>query len=314
MPGGMSWSPEVARPESGAKIDVMKIRMLLGGMLLAMVPGAGAQEDIEAAMIFFKDGRALAGRVSAVESDRILWSLPGLPQPQGFPYSEVDFVEFPQSIAWREAMALFDEGNYREAVAKFRTISEARDKSSYFPAPGNFSSLARRRLLDCHRRLRQAEEISVLAKTIDWERLPKRERGMAGIIECWAAVGRENWPEARQAFEKARKETAEIDPAAGELAYLNGLILIGEGKPEEASVRFGRAYAADASADAGMAADALKRAIQVVQLDPERIAELRALVRLYAELHGNGELWPEAGEALKRLRAEAEAESATEAP
>lgn len=287
-------------------IGAMKIGFIVCG-ILASVSAAGAQEDIEAAMIFFKDGRALAGRVSAVESDRIFWSLPGLPQPQAFPYTDVESVDFPQPLAWREAMAIFDQGDYEAAAEKFRVIADTRDKTTYYPAPGNFSSLARRRLLDCYRRLRRAEEISVLAKTIDWERLPKEEREMAGVVECWAAVGVKDWEGAKRAFEKARKETSEIDPAAGELAYLNGLILIGTGELEEASMQFGRAYAADASADAGMAADALKRAIQATQADPDRIAELRALVRLYAELHGNGKLWPEAGEALERLRVEGEA-------
>ncbi|MCB1230008.1 MAG: hypothetical protein KDN19_07075 [Verrucomicrobiae bacterium] len=285
------------------------------GALVALAgvvpPMLRAQNDVEAATVFLKDGRAFSGRVSAVESDRVLWKLPSLPQPQAFPYDQVDYVEFPTSPEWREAMSFFENGDFEKAAAAFTKISQDLTKATFFPAPGNFASLAKRRLLDCYRQLRRPAEISNLSKTIDWNRLPASERDVTSIVDCWAAVGREQWDVAKAALEKAGPEIGDIDPASAELAYLHGLILTGTGENEEAMIEFGRVYAPDAAANESMAADSMRRTILLMQADPERMPELRALLRLYALLHGNGKLWEDASKPLQKMLAEENASAAT---
>lgn len=254
--------------------------------------------------IVLKNGQALEGEVKEVTETGVKWVLPGLPQPQIYRYDQIDSIEFAPTEEWHEAMTLFRQGNYPEAAKKFKAISLKRDSSTHYPAPGNFASLADRRLLDCYRRMRTASDIAYIAKRIEWDKLPSRERLVEGIIDCWAAVGNENWAEAEQAIESAKERRLAISPASAELAYVAGLIASGKNQPNEAVLHFSRAYGPDAAADASMAADALKQCIEIVRTDSERASELRAMVRLYIELHGNGSLWDEADDFLRTVARE----------
>lgn len=274
------------------------------------------------ATIFLKDGRALSGDVVSVGQTQLQWRIPNLPQPQTLQFEQIDFVEFPPPEAWTVAMERFDRGEFSEAAEAFKAISLQKNQQTHYPAPGNFATLAERRLLDCYRRLRQPEEIALVSRKIEWDKLPTAERGVASIIDCWSAVGNGDWLGAQEAFTKARAEVDDTDPAASELGFLNGLISIGLEKPDDASVEFGRAYSPDAAADPAMAADALRSAIEQILPNRERRAELRAMVHLYSELHGNGKLWDGAGDFLTKMHAEgfsvqmslADAEASAEAP
>lgn len=254
--------------------------------------------------IVLKNGQALEGEVKEVTETGVKWVLPGLPQPQIYRYDQIDSIEFAATEEWHNAMTLFQQGNYPEAAKAFKAISLKRDSSTHYPAPGNFASLADRRLLDCYRRMRTASDIAYIAKRIEWDKLPSRERLVEGIIDCWAAVGNENWDEAEKAIETAKEKRLAISPASAELAYIAGLIALGKEQPNEAVLHFSRSYGPDAAADASMAADALERCIEIVRTDSERASELRAMVRLYVELYGNGSLWEEADDFLRKIALE----------
>ena len=291
------------------------VALLVGGL------GSMAAQD-GGTMIFFKDGRALTGTVTSIGQTQLQWRLPGLPQAQTLNYDQIDFIEFPQSSQWVEVMELFQNGQFDQAAEIFKAFSLQKNQQTFYPAPGNFATLAERRLLDCYRRLRLPEEIALVSRKIEWDKLPESERAVASIIDCWSAVGNGDWQGARDAFTKARAELDDTDPAAAELGFLNGLISKGLEDPDDSAVQFGRSFAPDAAADPSMAADALRQAIEQIIPNTERRAELRALVHLYAELHGNGKLWDGAGDFLTKMHAEgfsvemslADAEDAQEKP
>ncbi len=279
----------------------MRIATFAAAAVVFLFAGTVLQAQESRATIVLKDGRALEGRVDSVSGTSLKWWLPGLPQPQTYQFDQIDFIDFPQPPEWLEVMSLFDKGRYAEAAERFKAISLQRDSKTHYPAPGNFATLAERRLLDCYRRLRRPQDIAYTAKRIEWNKLPASERTQEGIIDCWAAVGDGNWEEAEKRVAATREEIPAVSSVAAELDYVAGLVHLGKGEGAEASVLFARAYGPDACADAALAADAMRRAIELVLADPERRDELRALVRLYAGLHGNGQLWEGSADSLKNL-------------
>ena len=160
----------------------------------------------QSSMIMLNDGRALEGRVESVAQDSLKWWLVGLPQAQTLKYDQIKYVEFAQPQNWVNVMTLFYFFLFAAAAEIFKDISLQRNSATFYPAPGNFATLADRRLLDCYRRLRMPKEIAYISKRIEWNKLPPSEREVASIIDCWSAIGNGEWELARAAYEKARAE------------------------------------------------------------------------------------------------------------
>ena len=77
---------------------------------------------------------------------------------------QVDYVEFEQLAIWPQIMEAFNNGEYERALKGFEPISNTRTGATHYPAPGNFATLAERRLLDCYRKLRRWKDVSLCTK------------------------------------------------------------------------------------------------------------------------------------------------------
>jgi hypothetical protein len=250
------------------------------------------------------DGRFIEAIISGIETDQVKWRSPSGGATQPIPYDKIDSILFTPTPQFSQAMELFDSGDIEQAVEAFKPISVDVTKRTYYPAPGNFATLAQRRLLDCYRKLSKATDIAYIQKNIQWDKLPKHEQNLAAIIDLWADVGNGKWEHGIEAAETARKAYRNTDPEVNEIGYLLGTVYKNLEDPENAVVHFGEGYGLVTS-NPRLAATSMIESANMLQTMmeefPEREPELKATLHLYAELIGNGKIWEGASPPLVTL-------------
>ena len=275
----------------------------LSFLILGLIPAVGQQSA--SAIAHLKDGRTFKGPVSNITNERIEFKLSqGTAGSVSFSHDEIDYVAFPPTRAWNEAMGHFNRRNYSAAATVLETVASQRTRANFYPTRGNFASLADRRLLDCYRRLMQPERIPLVRDRIEWEKLPDSDQGIEKVIDVWSAVGLKNWPEVIKASEIVLKNSTPGAAGSEELAYLRGLAFDEQDLYDDAVIAFGAVIGPFPGANRRTAADAIKRSAAILAKNAEREGELKALVHIYAKSFGNGKLWPEASAKMKELLAE----------
>ena len=276
----------------------------VSAILFSAAASAFAQ-DGDAAVIHMKNGQRLQGQVAGVSTDALQWKVPeAAAGSRSIPYNQISWVEFTPTQEWGEALVLFYNNNYQEAIPKLQAISNSRGASTYYPAPGNFATLADRRLLDCYRRTMTAAEIPNVEKRIEWDKLPPSERDVQVVMELWSAVGIQEWDRALQIAEQLDKELPPTHAARAEVAYLRGRALESKGENLAAVSAYGAIIGPFPGSQRRLASDALKRSAALLEGNEDRVDELKALVHIYAKSFGNGKLWAEATADMKALLSE----------
>ncbi len=281
--------------------------MILRSLLLSLLitTTAAAQSSVPAT-VYLKNGREFQGIVASVSRDQIQLKLEqdsaGL---VGFQHREISHVDFSPNLEWSDAMQAFGQRDYQEAALKFEAIAKKRNASTFYPAIGNFSTLADRRLLDCYRRLMEPEKIPPVVERMEWGKLPPFERSASDVANVWAAVGSKDWESAITAADDALQKTRPGSADANEISYLRGLAYDEKGEDEAAVLAFGSVIGPYPGTNRRTASDAIRRSAAILAKNPERKSELQALVHIYARSFGNGKLWPEATPEMKQLLAEA---------
>lgn len=259
----------------------------------------------EPSTIFMKNGQQLRGEIAEVGPTSLQWRIPeAAAGTRSIPYSEVSWIAFPPSEDWREALTAFYANNYQEAIPKLAAIANQKSAATFYPAPGNFSTLADRRLLDCYRRSILPAEIPAIQDRIEWDKLPPEERKVKVILDLWSAVGKQAWDEALAIAEKLDAELEPGHAARAEVAYLRGLALETKGDTAEALLAYGGIIGPLPGASRRLTSDAIKRTAVLLEQQGEREEELKAIVHIYAKSFGNGKLWPEATDTMRTLLGE----------
>lgn len=256
--------------------------------LLAGIPALLAQP----AVLILKSGTVHKGElVRVTDGFTELRIASGGVSSISFNHENVERVDFPATPAWKHAIALYDQGDHGKAAVALEEIARDRSPRTYHPAPGNFSTLADRRLIDCYRRTLDPKKLASVARRIEWDRLPPEERGVRPLSELWALAGEAKWSEAEREATQFREKLPPGDDLAGEVSYLEGLALEGQGRIPEALLAYGRAIGLYPGAARHLAGDAVRRSVQLLDGIGTRQRERDALLVVYAKCFGDGTLW-----------------------
>ncbi|MDF1739089.1 MAG: hypothetical protein P1U86_08015 [Verrucomicrobiales bacterium] len=253
---------------------------------------ARAQQTVDAT-VHRNDGLIESVRIHSANSNGIMWSDKDTPNPQLMRHNEIATVDFPEPDLWEEGNDYFYKGEFTKAIAAFSRLA-GNPRGNFHPTPGNYTSLARLRLIECFRETGNAGAIVKTAASLNGQALPKKERGRIAVISAWADLGNENW---EQALTKAESIPANpIAPDRNDLGFIKAMALEKTGKPEEAIIAYGTAYTVDFGASRELAKRAVKNAILLlIDLEgKEREGELHALVHTYAKVYNQGNLWEDA--------------------
>lgn len=255
------------------------------------------------AAIHLKNGSVLSGDVKVIGPASLSFTLAGASTSLSQNYTDIARIEWPEPDLWQEAMAAFDEGNPKAALALFAKLSTSPPAVNFHPAPGNFAERSRRMMLLCHRRLRDGAAIAKLVRQIDWAKLPEDERTVSPLLKVWSLIGASGWPAAKAAAEEAARTMGRDDPDMLELYFARARIAANLGLTDEAIAHYGFCYTLPSS-DASLTADAIRESSALFIPLPERRDELRALAHLYATLVGRGKLWKDAPDEVTKLLGE----------
>ena len=246
--------------------------------------------------IFMLDGRTLEGTYVGIRDTKVQWKMTA--GSATFPLDEVSHVEFPEPRQWEEVLELFEAEDYDKAIQRFKVIASSSPRLTYYPAPGNFATLANRRLLDCYRKKRDWKSLQSVYKKIDWSRLPKEDRKAQPLMAVWDAIGRKEWDEALELADSAEKKVMGIE---SDLGFARALCFRGKGDANRAVIALAEAYGPYPGQNREMAKETLIEAADILTRDPERRPELQALVHTYAGLFGEGALWADAKSLTREL-------------
>ena len=223
-----------------------------------------------------------------VAGSSILWRLDETdPNTQTMPISRIAAIQFPRTAAWLEAENAYRFGNLEEALTRFKAIANNKSQN-YYPVPGNLASLAQLEIIECHRRMLDAEMVAKQAAIVARESktLPPNRRQVPPLTQCWVAIGRKDW-------EGALKFAGNVTAAGTEVGYLKGLALQELGRPLEALDAFTETYTLSFGTQPELSQDALRRSALILANleDKNRLPELQAQLKIYQELFGAGKLW-----------------------
>jgi len=258
-------------------------------ILLSSIHLAWSQDELST--IYLLDGRGMEGSLAGIEGDRLSWRLASGVGSTSIPLSSIDRIEFPEPQIWQEIMEAFEDGEYEKAAAAFDKIARQKTRGTFYPAPGNFATLSQRRLLDCYRAMRKWPELRYIARNIEWDKLPRAERDVEPLMNCWAAIGGSEWDKALELADEAAKHGAGW---ASELGLVRALAYKGKGDPNSAVIALAEIFGPYPGLDRELARDALREASTILANNPQRKPELHAMVHIYAALFGNGEIWEDA--------------------
>ncbi len=244
------------------------------------------------ATIHFQSGPPRTGSVSGVTATEIqIRPEDGSTGALGFPYRTIRYIEFPLPSGWNEALNLFASGDYAGAATRLERFASNRSAAMFYPAPGNFATLADRRLVDCYQRLLRLPDLGIVAERINWNLLPEEERGPRELLPVWSAAAKGNWKVVLDLAGTLAPDLPPGDARTGELAYLEGLAHEALKSPGAALLAWGTTTGYFPGAHRHLAQDALKRSALLLADDPQRESELRAALLIYRQAYGNGRLW-----------------------
>jgi hypothetical protein len=233
-----------------------------------------------------------------IESDNFIWKLnTDNSDEAALPIESIESIRFPATEEWRDANRLFNEGSLAKAAEAFSLIAAQRE-ANHYPIPGNFASLAELRLLHCYNRLSDTEKVTEQYSKLQnmLKTLPKSRRTFSTEIQTIAAIGTEDWQHARELVAQFKDFEIEQDYFAGRIAESSG-------DDKAAYHAYVRSYSLYFSAKKHLAADALKRSIELIQSGRVEIRkdQLQVGLKLYADQFGTGTLWPEATAEMPEL-------------
>lgn len=275
----------------------------LGCLLLLFLPTARAQQGTTNATVYLKNGLIQQVQIRAVNNNGIQWTGRNTPNPKLLPHSKIARIDFPEPDLWKQGNRFYYAGDYTKAIAAFSSLAR-NPGGNFYPAPGNYTSRAQLRLIECYRETGNAKGIAGVAATLKADSLPKTLRGQMEVITCWAELSQGNWD---AAITKADALQANpILPAREDLGYIKAVALENAGRIREAITAYGTAYTVDFGGSREMARSAVKSAILLLlKLNDEgREGELRGLVQTYAKVYNQGELWEGAPDRAVELLSE----------
>ena len=281
----------------GVKPGKCPCKLLMLSFLLLPFFSAFAQQN---ATIHHNDGLIETVKIHSANSSGVMWSDRKNPKPQLMPHDQIAMVDFPETNQWKQGNDYFNKGDFAKAIAAFSSLAND-PRGNFHPTPGNFTSRARLRLIECYRETGNTGAIVKVAASLDEKALPKAERNRSAVALAWAELGKENW---EGALAKAESISADpIKPDRNDLGFIKAVALENTGKPEEAIIAYGTAYTVDFGASRELAKRALKNAILLLlELNREsREDELQSLVHTYAKVYNKGKLWGEAPAKLTEL-------------
>ena len=227
--------------------------------------------------------------VISANATGITWAHSGVSNPRHMPHQQIARIEFPEPGNWQIAESLYHKGEWEKAIAEFTTISND-GAANFYPAPGNYTSLARMRIIDCYREMGKYPEITKVVSTFRPESLPVFRRHGYRIAECWAELGKGNWD---ATLEKVNAVGLKgTDPGSGELGFIRGVIWERKANPKEAILAYASAYSLDFGSQPGTAKRALEASMRILESlgDENRRHELQAMVHTYARTFNKGKL------------------------
>ena len=280
----------------------------LVGLLIA-TSVAQAQREIT---IHLKNGTPMEGRFGGVEGSNLIYSTAGSSATQRRLASAlIDWVEFRAPEPFIAAQTAFREQRFAEAAEGFEKIAtQTRNfQSYYYPIPGNFVMLARKRLIDCYRRLARPYDVHFHLRDFQPEMLPTDERTLAPSVAVWEAAGRKGWDDVLKLAEERKVTTAPTSTDGCEIAYLSGLAHQKKGDPHKALLNYSQAYSLNGATDTTVARVALIAAARLLEAeDPITKDEkedvenaLVAQVQIYSNIFGKGKPWDAASERITSL-------------
>ena len=269
-------------------------------VVVAVIFLAGGVGRAELATMHLRDGRSLTVELMQVDRGQIQWKVSAsVTQVQQTLRSQIDYVDFPPTNEWEAAEAAFQSGKLNEAIHLYTTVLNA-PASQFYPMPGNFASLAKVRLLDCHRIRMDMKAIAAQAAIVrdEFADLPPSHRKLDPEVTAWVAISRQNWQAAIDAVKDVKIPTPET--------YLvRGMAYEGIGALEEAIRQYAGAYVLNFGGPTELTRTSLRRSAEMLAKlkSQDRQNELQGLVKIYQDLFGKGNLWEGAPEWLVKLAA-----------
>lgn len=274
--------------------------LLLAGLgCLLALPSFAVQVKIT-----LSNGKVQYAELSATAKTGVMWTgVDSEIPPRLMPYKQISHIEFPTPNYWLQANQEFVRGDYQKAIVRFLNIANNKE-ANFHPAPGNYSSLAMIRVIDCCREIGAAEKIVPIAEKLDPASLPPEQRKKLPLINSWVALGKKDWEAALTNASAIPVNPLQI--GSTDRGYIRGMALEKLGRIEPAIMAYAEAYTMEFGSRGVLPKLALENATRLLEsLDNEnRREELRALVHTYAHVHEKGVLWEGAGPIARDLLAE----------
>ena len=263
--------------------------------LFVFLAGFVSAQDI--AVIHLKNGGTIEAEISAAGPTALTFKSDSSQFSAQMPYREIETIDWPDLLEWTRAESLFSLGRFAEAAAIYEKVAAAeKDRRTWFPAPNNYASRARRRLVSCYRGLADPGKLAYHLGKLQVDRLAPADRTITPAVRAWAAAGAEDWKKIIElADSKSARSSSNASRDGIDLAYLKGLALKNSGRKREAILSFARAFTLNAGTDAAVSRLALIEAARLTAEDETRLEEFRSQVHLYATIFGRGKLWEDAG-------------------
>ena len=273
-------------------------RSLISVTFFLLLSGTTEVVYADLATIYLKDGQARTVELVSAERGQVRWrASTASTEEQATLRSQIAYVAFPTTGAWREAEDAFESGRIAKAVTKYRLVI-ADQLAHFYPVPGNFVSLAQERLLRCYRRQMDVAAIAKQAEVVRGEflNLPPELRFVPPEVEAWKAL-------AKGESEKVLAALAEVKNPTPETFYLRGRAFEASSKTEDAIQAYAGTYVLNFGGPLNYTRDALQRSASLLNklADDDRKAELQAQVKIYRDLFGAGKLWGDAPDTLVQL-------------
>jgi hypothetical protein len=250
------------------------------------------------ATIYLKNGQARTVELESADRGQVQWRASASSgEVQSTLRSQIEYVNFPTTEIWRDAEDAFESGDLGTAITKYQLVIA--DKAShYYPIPGNYVSLAQERLLRCYRIRMNAAAVAKQAQVVREEflNLPPEFRKFDPAVTGWVALAKKDWAGVMEALKQ-------VEQPGPEVFYLRGRALEETGKKQEAIQEYAGAYVLNFGGSVALTQAALQRSASLLASlgDRDRSEELKAQVKLYRDLFGDGKLWEGASENLLQL-------------
>ncbi len=218
--------------------------------------------------------------ITGITSNAISYRVTRTQGEAQLPFSQIESIEWPEPEPWEQAVNHFHKMEYKEAAALFEKFPLAPQRFTKHPAPGNFTTRARRMLLEIYRIQMDGKSLASHFDALqpELQLLPPAERRIPPAVEGWIAESKKDWP--------TIETLAGKHPFDPEVAYLAGLAHLEENDTSAADFAFTKAYTLDVGGNTTIARKALQQSIKLKPTSPK--------VHTYANLFGKGKLWSDA--------------------